>query len=219
MWIQSSNEAEEFLNEDEEILWSRKEINNLLSFVSFSIKAIIFYIGFLMIFYIICVISGIIVGAILMLSLCILGIIVTIVMTIKTYRTRIKTIPLNRNQLRQYEFFYMITNKRYIRKDYYYHDKRDFSKYPKNAFEQIGDTVFLNFECVDRIIVDYVLKEINFKIKGYPEGRAFFLGFNEKDEMDKVMKLIQTALPLEILQKKVDKNMDELYTKYIKKEI
>ena len=112
----------------------------------------------------------------------------------------------------------MITNKRYIRKDYYYHYKRDFSKYPKKAFEQIGDTVFLNFDYIAAIIVDYVLKEINFKIRDYPQRRAFFLGFNVKDEMVKVMEIIQTAIPLEILEKKVDKNMNELYTKYIKKE-
>lgn len=208
-WILSLNNVEEFLDEDEEILWSRNEINNLLSFILLSIKAMIFYIGFIMIFYIIYIILGSIIGAILMLSFCIIGVITIIGMTVKHYRKVIKTIPLNRNQLKQYEFFLIITNKQYIRKDYYFHYKRDFSKYPRNILEQIGDTIFLNFACINVIIVDYVLKEINFKTKFFPKDRAFFIGFEEKDEMDNVMEIIKSLIPLNIIEKKND-----LYTRY-----
>jgi hypothetical protein len=65
-----------------------------------------------------------------------------------------------------------------------------------------------------------VLKEIVFKIKGFLKGRAFFLGFKEKDEMEKVMGIIQTVISLELLEKKMGGiDLDEnLYTKYIKKE-
>jgi len=218
-WIYFIDEIDQFLDEDEEILWSRKKIVNLLSIIPFILKAGIIFTLFCLIFIIYSFFLGSVIGIMLILSFYTFGLGFLIVAVVKSYRTKTKTIQLNRDQLKEYEFFYIITNKRYIRKDYYYHYKRDFSKYPKNAFYQIGDSVFLNFDYVDEILVDYVLKEVNFKIKGFPEGRAFFLEFKEIDELEKIMEIIQTVIPLEILENKrggIDKDID-LYTKYTRK--
>ncbi|MFX0140575.1 MAG: hypothetical protein ACFFDN_43445 [Candidatus Hodarchaeota archaeon] len=217
-WIYSLKELKHLLDEDEEILWLRKETKNLMSLILFSIKAEIFFILFIIVAITIVMILGSIIGVVIILSLGIVGVVYVIIITVKGYRNRMEATQLNREELKEYDFFYIITNKRYIRKDYYYHEKRDFSKYPKNSFEKIGDTVFLHFDWIDLIIVDFVLKEINFKIKDFPEGRAFFLGFKEKDEMEKVMEIIQNVIPLEISEKKVDDYDTKLYTKYIKKE-
>jgi len=217
-WIHFYDEIKQYLDNDEEILWSRKETNNLLGFIPFTIKVGICFITFITIG---CISTSLVLGpnfgTLLIFSIGLVGIVWMIIISLKNYR-KITAIQLPREQLKEYDFFYLITNKRYIRKDYFFHYKRDFSKYPENAFDQVGDTVFMNFDWIDIIIVDYVLKEINFKIKDFPEGRAFFLGFTDKDEMEKVMEIIQTVIPLEILETKVDYDDIILYIKYLRNE-
>ncbi|MFX1429152.1 MAG: hypothetical protein ACFFCY_03180 [Promethearchaeota archaeon] len=216
-WIYFYDEICQYLKEDEKILWSRKETKNLFSFIPFGIK-----IGFcIIIFFTLgCIYTGLVlrtlIGTLVMFSIGIFGLVLVVLILVRSYK-EVTKIQLTHEQLKEYDFFYIITNKRYIRKDYHFHSKQNFSKYPKNAFQKVGDTVFLHFDSVEAIIVDYVFKEVNFKIKNFPEGRAFFLDFKEKSEMKKVIEKIQTVILLKILEKKVVKE-DVLYAKYIREE-
>ncbi|MFW9873743.1 MAG: hypothetical protein ACFFG0_11615 [Candidatus Thorarchaeota archaeon] len=195
-WIYFFDDINQYLEEDEKILWARKEIENLLKIIPKVIRDIVVFLAIYSIFVIFSIITEIIIGFVIIVLLGIAVVITILVIAIGAYKERIK-IPLSRDQLREYEFFYVITTKRYIRKDYYYHYERDFSKYPEEAFDQIGDTVFLNFSYVNEIVVDYIFKRLNFQIKDISEGRDFFLEFKEKEELGRVIDILQTVLPKE----------------------
>jgi len=198
-----------FISNDEEILWEHSEEKDLL-------KEIIVHliIGiFLMIFLItvIIIISRTLEWlswyVVLLLSVIpILLFVRTILVAKKDYSDKLNKLQISRKELRNYENVYILTNKRWIQKDYDLNFNIDISKYTKGALERKKDIVFVNLE---KIQVIYTVEDKKYMI-------AFYIDYDEEnleetylgvwlspEEFKKVMKILKKVIPIE--KEKLDK--------------
>jgi len=193
-----------FLEKDEEILWIRKQKKNLLSIISFGIKVGIISFFFCLILILITIFSEMIL-AIIIITIIFMIIIGWLIWYVNHHINRMKKIlELSSKELRQYDFIEIITNKRYIRKSYFFSYFKDLSKYPKNLIEQTGDIIFLNLDSIEKIIIEYKYRRIGLFLKGYKpkffNDTDFFIEFID-DEFDELIKLLKNTLTLERKEK------------------
>ncbi len=121
--------------------------------------------------------------------------------TIHTYKKRIETLKLNPTDLKKYEFFDVITNLRYIRRNYFLNFLKDLSKYPKDALEQVNDIVFLKLDFVEKVIINHnigrlllFVREYNCK---YKYDTDFYIEFSKstfKDLLDKLSDVLNLKI-------------------------
>lgn len=203
---------EKYLLKDEKILWYRSKVVDLVFFIRsviiFIIVSLIFFpICYLFIFNIQEMITGVIITIVLIITEGIL-----IYLAVYNYKKRKKRLQLTYSQLKNYEEFDIITNKRYIRRYYYLNFKVDLSRYVyENYVEQIGDTVFLKLENIKAIIVVYHIKEINFILED-KASKFYIRDLNmELKDIEKALKILIELLNLERVEQ------DSQYEKYIRK--
>ena len=203
-----------FLEEDEKILWIRKQKKNLLLIIPFGIKVGIISSFIFLILILITIILETILGIVIIISIFVI-IIWWIILYINHHINRMKKIlQLSSNELRQYDFIEIITSKRYIRKSYLLNYFKDFLKYPKNVIEQIGDIVFIKLDFIEKVIVEYKFRRIVLFLKGYKpkffNDTDFFIEFTEND-FDELLKILINTLNLE------KKESNPIFEEYFKK--
>ncbi|MFX1427285.1 MAG: hypothetical protein ACFFBE_12595 [Promethearchaeota archaeon] len=201
-----------YLSEDEKILWYRIELVNLVYFI----RAIVI---FIVISLVMCPFINIlffqkqarITIGIMMLVMGIIDM-VLIALAGYNYKLRKRRLHLEYKQLKNYEQFDIITNKRYIRRHYYLNYKVDLSRYIfEHYIEKIDDIIFLKLENIKSVIVAHQIKEINFILEDEPSMfsiKALEMSFEDFNEALKILKQI---LNLDILEQ------DRQYEKYIRK--
>ena len=142
------------LLDDEEILWKYSEERNLLKETIAHLIIGIFLIAFLLISII--MISSTLVWMtwyiiLLLIAIPTLLFIRTIFAIIKDYKKKSNYLNLTWKELRKYKCVYIITNKRWIQKDYDLNSNIDISKYSTKVLEKSGDIIFVNMESIQVI--------------------------------------------------------------------
>ena len=156
------------LLEGEKILWHRNETENLVYFVRNIIIFIIISLIFLPFLRWIFHIEEIFITVILTIGVLLIDGLLS-GLAVYNYVKRRNRLHLGYKQLKNYEQFDIITNKRYIRRHYYLNYKVDISRYLFEQFiEKIDDVVFLNLENIKGVIVAYHIKEITFILEDEP---------------------------------------------------
>lgn len=114
------------------------------------------------------------------LPVAIIGI-VLISFLIWIFKKRVKkvrtTLRLSKSELKNYEFFDILTNKRYIRRNYYLNFEEDYSAYSEEVYDLVEDVFFLNLKCVSRVIFLNKKKIIALEIKGFENIQGFPIKF------------------------------------------
>jgi len=93
---------------------------------------------------------------------------------VKKIRTILK---LSKSELKNYEFFDILTNKRYIRRNYYHNFEEDYSAYSEEVYDLVEDVIFLNLKCVSRVIFLNKEKIIALEIKDFENIQGFPIKF------------------------------------------
>ncbi|MFX1316251.1 MAG: hypothetical protein ACFE9T_10335 [Promethearchaeota archaeon] len=204
-----------YLQEGEIILWYRYKVKNwyssrgllLLGYFIFLILAILGFIVTLNLF------QSLYVPSIIISSLIIVTVVFIIFLITDFKKLRKK--QLTRTELKNYEQFEILTNKRYIRKNYIWNSKKSLLEYSKEDLEQTKDIVFLNLNCVEGIMVHYG-KEIIFFLIGddidyFEEWKDwfwtdFYINFrkSELNELKDTLEQLNKIMLLELKEKELD---------------
>lgn len=91
-----------------------------------------------------------------------------IIIGINEYRKRRKTLRLTSSGLKNYETYDILTDKRYIRRNYSlnFNKNFDFSIYPSNALKITDNNILiLSLELITKIILDKSYKNLHFLVK------------------------------------------------------
>lgn len=205
---------EKHLLKDERILWHKSEIVNLVYFIQGIIIFIAcsIVIGLILDIYLIYNIEEF--EGLTLTTVFLIIDIVLIWLAIYNYRKRKKRLKSTYKELKNYEEFVILTNNRFIRRNYYLNYKVDLSRYVfENVLEQIGDVVFLKLENIKGIIIEYQVKEINFVFNDELNLSPFYIKFMRmnSNEIEEVIEIITQILNLERVEK------FPRYEKYIRK--
>ncbi|MBY8988293.1 MAG: hypothetical protein KGD61_07555 [Candidatus Lokiarchaeota archaeon] len=205
------NEINKYLQQDEKILWQNSRTKNLLLFnqIFIVIIVILALIAPIPTFFALTLNSP--AGAIAILSIFVIAIVYLIIHKIKTNKFIREKLALSPEKLRNYEFFDILTNKRYIRRNFYENFYGDLSKYSKEVLEIKKDLIFLNLNRIGKVAIDYLDKEIYLILKGHENENDFYLKYS-KNELNKIMNALINSLSLV----KVDEYPD-VYTEFIPK--
>ncbi|MFX1313649.1 MAG: hypothetical protein ACFFHD_13725 [Promethearchaeota archaeon] len=205
---------DKYLLKNEKILWHKGEIVNLVYFI----KGIIIFIacsiviGLILDIYLIYNIKA---YKVLTLTIVFLTIdIILILLAFYNYRKRKKRLQSTYKELKNYEEFDILTNLRFIRRNYYLNYKVDLSRYIfEKVVDQIDDVVFLKLENIKGIIIDYQVKEINFIFNDECNFSPFYIKFMKmnSNEIEEIIEIITQILNLERVEK------FPRYEKYIRK--
>jgi len=202
---------ENYLSKDEKVIWFRCEIVNIVYFIRLVIIFIV--LSFIVIPLFNFIYDSI--GEMEILSLIVFFFISDVVLLFLAgynYSKRKKKLNLTYNQLKNYEEFVILTNKRFIRKNYYMNYKLDLSRYVfENILEYNDDIIFIKLENIKAISIDYLYREIYFLFEKDSHLSKFYIKFLKKDlkEINEVLKRLKQILNL----KKVEK--DPHYEKFI----
>jgi len=191
-----------FISHNEEILWEYSEEKNLLKDIIvhliIGIFLLIFFIA--IIIFISQTLEWLSWYIVLLISIFpILLFVRTIITGVKNYKDMLNKLQLSRKELRNYERVYMLTNKRWIQKDYDLSSNIDISKYKKGVLERNKDIIFVNLE---NIKVIYTVEDKEYMI-------AFYIDYDEEnfedsylgvwlslEEFQKVMKILKDVIPI-----------------------
>lgn len=201
------------LPKNEEVLWFHEENTDLTYFIKMTLIFIIC--SFIMvpvcniyIFYFI----GEIEKLILFLSFIIIDGFLML-LAVFNYKKLKNRLNLTYRKLKNYKEFVILTNKRYIRRNYYLNFKVNLSRYIfENALEQIGDVLYIKLEKINKVIVDYNISEINLHFQDDPILSPFYIKFKKIDlkEVQEIIKLLIKLLNLVRVEQKPH------YEKYIR---
>lgn len=198
-----------YLQEDEQVLWMQiKSVNLVLKkiplfvcslltiFCGVSLYLIIdigkiFVILPLFLSYIIC-------G--LILILCSWGIAYTIQFTRKEMRVRRDKLNISDEELKNYSHYDIITNKRYIRRNYYEDERYDFSIVKSDAFNVINRNLFVTYVKVNKVIFSEVYRRVLFIIERVKEDQQneYFqiaLILNDIKDWEKIIEIFSRIIP------------------------
>ena len=105
---------------------------------------------------------------------------------------------LSNKELKSYEEFEIITNKHFIRKDYFLNFDKDFLKYSKGVVKKIGDIVFLNLDLIQEVWVSHNQEKIFLKVDINESDTNFYLWFknHEDDEIIKALTEVRKDIPI-----------------------
>ncbi|UCC18927.1 MAG: hypothetical protein JSV62_12575 [Promethearchaeota archaeon] len=197
-------EIEKYLQKDEEILWKSSENVNLVYFIrgiTFFIICSLFMVPLfaILLFQILEQITAfilIVVFIIIDLLLSLLG--------IYNYKKRKKRLNLAYNELKNYKEFVILTNKRFIRRNYYLNFKVNLSRYiSENLLEKIGDIIFIKLENIKVVIIEHNVEEINFLFHNELTLSPFYIKTFKMDskETSGITELVIKILNLERVEK------------------
>jgi len=132
---------------------------------------------------------------------------------------KIKGKQLRVADLKNYERFVILTNKRFIRKHFFLNSQKSLLQYSEQVLEHNKDIAYLNLDCVEGIIVNYPRKAIFLLIgkeKLYFESywdviwTHFFIHIPKGDinELKVALAKLKKILPLEMKEKDIKLNME-----------
>ena len=189
--------VKQYFLKDEKILWERSKVVNLLLFIPISGLC---YFMFILIFSLILiyfllnlmeVIEVFVVGFICY-GILLGGGIVLLKEAYEEYKKRKKAV--GGDELKKYEHYEIITNKRYIRRDYKLNFSRnlDFSVYPEEVLDIVEENIlFLDLNKVDQVELNYHEKCIYLMVKIDEQDYAASVFIEYKgDEFDEIMKIL-----------------------------
>lgn len=207
--LESYKYIEQILDKDEKILWQRSEQINLLSYFP-----IIFYfilLSFILIIIIILFFTSVesMINPFLILIPTIIIDLFLIILAIYNYIILNNRLDLPFNIIKRYEEFEILTDKQYIRRNYYLNFKKDLSIYSENAFKKKGDIIIFNLERIEGIVVDHISSQIFFLVEEEVNIREihdiitntnFFIDLN-KDEINEINILLEDLIKIISLEK------------------
>ncbi|MBY8983225.1 MAG: hypothetical protein KGD57_09770 [Candidatus Lokiarchaeota archaeon] len=169
------------LKNNEWILWKRSDTVNLLKFIYYFILIIII-LALICCLFILIVITGYLIFLIIV-GIIILGISACIRSIKKGYRNLKELTGLIYGDLKQFPYYEVITNKRYIRKDFYLVNNTDFSEYEPNSIEIVNNILYLNMDYIEKIVIDLAYQRIDFLIRGNNDKlfRDIYIEYSEKE--------------------------------------
>ena len=190
------------LLESEKILWQRSKIVNLLRFINWAIVfMIIFPLLICGIFISIFIILRDIVGIILAICIIIIGELLIIGYTINDYRKKRNSLHLTTQQLKNYKYYDILTNIRYIRRNYHlnFNKNLNFHAYPSEALTITDDFVLiLNLDFITKVILDIIYEDIHLVVekKNNEDASDVYIEYS-KDEFVDLIDILTNILSLE----------------------
>ncbi|MFX1316254.1 MAG: hypothetical protein ACFE9T_10350 [Promethearchaeota archaeon] len=190
------------LLDSEKILWQRSKTVNLLRFIKWTVLfMIIFPLLICGIFISIFIVLGDIIGIILAISIIIIGELLIIGYTIKDYKKKRNSLHLTSQQLKNYKFYDILTNKRYIRRNYHLNFSKNlnFHAYPSKALTITDDfDIILNLDFVTKVILDIIYKDIHLVVESKNNKYAsdVYIEYSE-EEFDDLINILTKVLSLE----------------------
>ena len=120
----------------------------------------------------------------------------------KYFKEMRNNLKLNKNDLKNYEFFDILTNQRYIRRNYYYNFERDYSAYPKDAYEIVDDIFFLSLRYVKRILFFFKTSTMGLELEGFEVNKDFPIKFHKDkvSEFPNIRNILINTLDLEFFE-------------------
>ena len=123
---------------------------------------------------------------------------------LKDLKKRRRILKLSDDKLKNYEYFDIITNQRYIRRSYFLNFYKDYSIYPKDVLEIEDDVFFLNLKSVRRIL--FLLRRSTIAIQAtdseVPEGFLIKFHRDKVSEFPVVRNSLITLLDLKYVEGK-----------------
>jgi len=104
--------------------------------------------------------------------------------TMNYFKKLRKNLKLSDDELKIYENFDIITNQRYIRRNYYLNFQRDYTAYPKDVLEIVDEVFFLNLKSVKRVIFFFVDSRIALEPEGFGGSQDFHIKFHKDKVSD-----------------------------------
>jgi len=196
------NRSEITLLKDERILWEQSMKKNLLGQWYF-IPVIIIVVDLIILYPTIALIMiGLIWASLFLMFLIVLTTSLLIWINISHNGKRRKKLELSKDDLKNYEFFDMLTNQRYIRRNYYYNFERDYSAYPKDAYEIMDDIFFLSLRYVKKILFFFKTSTIGLELEGFEVNKDFPIKFHKDkvSEFPNIRNVLINTLDLEFFE-------------------
>lgn len=188
--------------ENETILWEQSWKKNLL-WPWYFIPAISIVVDLIILYAIIAlIIIGLIWASLFLMFIIVLTTCLLIWINISHNGKRRKKLELSNDELKNYQFFDILTNQRYIRRNYYFNFQRSYSSYPKDAYEILDDVFFLNLRYVKRVLFFFRNSTIGLELEGFEEEKDFPIGFNKDrlSEFPKVRNALINTMNLEFIE-------------------
>ncbi len=207
-----------YLQEGEMILWYRYKVKNWYSSRGFLLLGYFIFLILTILGFIVTLNSfqSLYVPSIVISSLIVVTVVFIIFLITDFKKLRGK--QLTRTELKNYEQFEILTDKRYIRKNYIWNSKKSLLEYSKEDLEKTKDIVFLNLNCVEGIMIHYG-KEIIFFLIGddidyFEEGKDwfwtdFYINFRKSklNELKDTLEQLNKIMFLELKEKELDLEM------------
>ena len=198
------NRSEITLLENETLIWGQSKKKNLLS-LRYVVPIIIFALNLIILIATVWVIMiDFFWVSFIFVFLMVIGTCYFIWITMNYVKTLRKNLKLSDDKLKNYEYFDIITNQRYIRRSYFLNFYKDYSIYPKDVLEIEDDVFFLNLKSVRRIL--FLLRRSTIAIQAtdseVPEGFLVKFHRDKVSEFPAVRNSLIALLDLEYVEGK-----------------
>ncbi|MBY9005361.1 MAG: hypothetical protein KGD63_01230 [Candidatus Lokiarchaeota archaeon] len=158
------DEIAKFLQNDEWILWKRIKTVNLLKFIYNLLPITIILI--ILLFFILILMLFVIWIMIIIIPFILFGLFFCISAIKEGYKNLKNILGLSDTELRNYPSYDIITNKSYIKKDFYFLKDTEFSYFVPDSVKIINNIFFLKMDYIEKIIVDLKYKTIEILVRG-----------------------------------------------------
>ncbi len=201
-------QIQQFLDEDEEILWKREIIRNLsverkyftIFIISFLVAFSTIFTYFLYVFYL--TFSVIFILLFISVSLLILPNIMIMIKILKKYKNSKKQViekyQLSLEELRNYHFLWVLTNKKWIQKDFTSDDKVKMD--PAGIMQQKGDILQIDLKSIRIIEIKRNFREISFYISDdyyLAKSPNLSVEIHSKQDFKNLEQVIRDLIPIE----------------------
>ena len=198
------NRSEITLLENETLIWGQSKKKNLLS-LRYVVPIIIFALNLIILIATVWVIMiDFFWVSFIFVFLMVIGTCYFIWITMNYVKTLRKNLKLSDDKLKNYEYFDIITNQRYIRRSYFLNFYKDYSIYPKDVYEIVDDVFFLNLKSVRRILFLLRLSTIAIQATDSEVPEGFLVKFHRDkvSEFPAVRNSLIALLDLEYVEGK-----------------
>lgn len=226
----SFEEIKSTLNSEEKILWKKQNYTNELKELRFTLNILIFTVGisiFSLLFYFLTSTINIDVMLSFVISLTIFLIsgfpLYLFFKIYSEYKKIIKRLELKLSNLRRYEEFFILTNKRWIQKSFYL-AKIDNFNYKSDLMVKQKDLAFVNLDNIEVIYISPQKKVEMFQVNFFrlwdknSEESIFRVNIGG-DELQEIMKTLQEIFQITKEEHEVIKYRDSAFYCKKKKEI
>ena len=193
---ESVGQIKELLKKGEVIKWYRRKQVNLLIFLRNTVL-------FIVISFLVGIVFFVIIDPSMLALMIITFIIIDIILISKALRkSRKMRLNLTHSELKDYNEIVMITNMRYIFKNYYYLNHQISNLFDDGVVTQINDIVLLDLKFVDYTIINNIFKKIYIWVGyfgGAPDFEIYFFHDKEND-INSVFNILKDLIPLELIE-------------------